>query len=46
MDLYNAIMDDSEASTDFFLRYSQYSLLDECKRQEIDKTLGIKKKIK
>lgn len=46
MDLYNAIMDDSEASTDFFLRYSQYSLLDEGKRQEIDKALGIKKRIK
>lgn len=46
MDLYNAIMDDSEASTDFFLRYSQYSLFDEGKRQEIDKALGIKKKIK
>lgn len=46
MDLYNAIMDDSEASTDFFLRYSQYSLLDEGKKQEIDKALGIKKKIK
>ena len=46
MDLYNAIMDDSEASTDFFLRYSQYSLLDEGKKQEIDKVLGIKKKIK
>ncbi len=46
MDLYNTIMDDSEASTDFFLRYSQYSLLDEGKRQEIDKALGIKKKIK
>ena len=45
-DLYNAIMDDSEASTDFFLRYSQYSLLDEGKKQEIDKALGIKKKIK
>lgn len=46
MDLYNAIMDDSEASTDFFLRYSQYSLFDEGKKQEIDKALGIKKKIK
>lgn len=46
MDLYNTIMDDSEASTDFFLRYSQYSLLDEGKKQEIDKALGIKKKIK
>lgn len=46
MDLYNTIMDDSEASTDFFLRYSQYSLLDEDKKQEIDKALGIKKKIK
>ena len=46
MDLYNTIMDDSEASTDFFLRYSQYSLLDEGKKQEIDKVLGIKKKIK
>lgn len=46
MDLYNTIMDDSEASTDFFLRYSQYSLFDEGKRQEIDKALGIKKKIK
>lgn len=46
MDLYNAIIDDSEASTDFFLRYSQYSLLDEGKKQEIDKALGIKKKIK
>lgn len=46
MDLYNAIMDDSETSTDFFLRYSQYSLFDEGKRQEIDKALGIKKKIK
>lgn len=46
MDLYNAIMDDSEASTDFFLRYSQYSLFDEDKKQEIDKALGIKKKIK
>ena len=46
MDLYNTIMDDSEASTDFFLRYSQYSLLDEGKKQEIDRALGIKKKIK
>ena len=46
MDLYNTIMDDSEASTDFFLRYSQYSLFDEGKKQEIDKALGIKKKIK
>ena len=46
MDLYNTIMDDSEASTDFFLRYSQYSLLDEGKKQEIDKALGIKKKIR
>ena len=46
MDLYNTRMDDSEASTDFFLRYSQYSLLDEGKKQEIDKALGIKKKIK
>lgn len=46
MDLYNTIIDDSEASTDFFLRYSQYSLLDEGKKQEIDKALGIKKKIK
>lgn len=46
MDLYNAIMDDSEVGTDFFLRYSQYSLFDEGKRQEIDKALGIKKKIK
>lgn len=46
MDLYNTIMDDSEACTDFFLRYSQYSLLDEGKKQEIDKALGIKKKIK
>ncbi len=46
MDLYNTIMDDSEVGTDFFLRYSQYSLFDEGKRQEIDKALGIKKKIK
>ena len=46
MDLYNTIMDDSEASTDFFLRYSQYSLLDEGKKKEIDKAIGIKKKIK
>lgn len=44
--LYNSIIDDNKASTDFFLRYSQYTLLDDEKKQEIDRTLGIKKKIK